>query len=60
VETIDWGAAAIIGAGLAATPFSEPTAEDGAVAVMGFGSPPELEITGAESVAKEPGDIIVL
>jgi hypothetical protein len=57
---MDWGAAAIIGAGLAETPFSEPTAEDGAVAVMGVGSPPELAMTGAESVAKEPGDIIVL
>jgi hypothetical protein len=57
---MDWGAVAIIGADLAGTPFSEPTAEDGAAAVMGFGSPPELAITGAESVAKEPGDIIVL
>jgi hypothetical protein len=58
---MDWGAAAIIGAGFTAgTPFSEPTAEDGAVAVIGFGAPPELAMTGAESVAKEPGDIIVL
>jgi hypothetical protein len=57
---MDWGAAAIIGAGLTGPPLSEPTAEDGAVAVMGFGFPPELAITGAESVAKEPGDIIVL
>jgi hypothetical protein len=56
---MDWGAVAIIGADLAG-PFSDPTAEDGAVAVMGLGSPPELAITGAESVAKEPGDIIVL
>jgi hypothetical protein len=51
---------AIIGADLAGTPRSLPTAEEGAVAVMGFGSPPELAMTGAESVAKEPGDMIVL
>jgi hypothetical protein len=55
---MDWGAAAIIGADRA-TPFSVPTAEEGAVAVMGL-VPSELAITGAESVAKEPGDMIVL
>jgi hypothetical protein len=56
---MDWGAVAMIGADLAG-PFSEDAAEEGAVAVMGFGSPPELAITGAESVAKEPGDMMVL
>jgi hypothetical protein len=55
---MDWGAAAIIDLPLSEPP--EPAEEDGAEAVMGFGSPPELAITGAESVAKEPGDIIVL
>jgi hypothetical protein len=57
---MDWGAVAMIGADLAGVPFSDPTAEEGAVAVIGFGSPLELAMTGAESVAKEPGDMMVL
>jgi hypothetical protein len=59
VETREEGAAAMMGAGPVCWALSDPTPDAGAVAVMGFAPLPAV-FTGAESVAKELGDMMVL
>jgi hypothetical protein len=59
VEIWDEGAAAMMGAGRVCWTVSEPTPEAGAAAVMGV-CPLPVTFTGAESVAKEPGDPMTL
>jgi hypothetical protein len=59
VEIWDEGAAAIMGAGRVRWTVSDPTPDAGAAAVMGA-CPLPVTFTGAESVAKDPGDPMTL